>query len=233
MNQRGERHTTTPEILLGAYIATAGGDTQPPPLASIGPLRKNVGHYRPLLEKAMKAATTDLPGVLILEPTVMGDERGFFFESFNSRAFQQATGLAPTFVQDNHSRSKKGVVRGLHYQLQNTQGKLVRVVIGEMLDVAVDIRRSSPYFGKWIAVHLSADNRRQMWIPEGFAHGLVALSEFAECLYKTTDYYNPDAERSIRWNDPDLAIDWQLDGAPQLSPRDQNATLFKDADVFA
>ncbi|KQZ94526.1 dTDP-4-dehydrorhamnose 3,5-epimerase [Pseudomonas sp. Root562] len=181
----------------------------------------------------MKAVTTDLPGVLILEPTVMGDERGFFFESFNTRTFQQATGLAPTFVQDNHSRSKKGVLRGLHYQLQNTQGKLVRVVIGEMLDVAVDIRRSSPHFGKWIAVRLSAENRRQLWIPEGFAHGLVALSEVAECLYKTTDYYNPAAEHSIRWNDPDLAIDWQLDCAPQLSPRDQNATLFKDADVFA
>lgn len=196
-------------------------------------MRKNVSYHHPLLENAMKAVTTDLPGVLVFEPTVMGDERGFFFESFNARAFQQATGLAPTFVQDNHSHSKKGVLRGLHYQLQNTQGKLVRVVAGEMLDVAVDIRRSSPHFGKWTAVRLSADNRRQLWIPEGFAHGLVALSEFAECLYKVTDYYNPSAERSIRWDDPDLAIDWALDSAPQLSARDQDAALFKDADVFA
>jgi dTDP-4-dehydrorhamnose 3,5-epimerase len=181
----------------------------------------------------MKAVTTDLPGVLIIEPTVMGDERGFFFESFNTQAFQAATGLSPVFVQDNHSHSKKGVLRGLHYQLQNTQGKLVRVISGEMLDVAVDIRRSSPHFGKWVAVRLSAENRRQMWIPEGFAHGFVVLSECAECLYKTTDYYNPTAERSIRWDDPDLAIDWHLDSPPQLSARDQNAVLFKDADVFA
>jgi dTDP-4-dehydrorhamnose 3,5-epimerase len=181
----------------------------------------------------MKAVTTDLPGVLIIEPTVMGDERGFFFESFNTKAFQAVTGLSPVFVQDNHSHSKKGVLRGLHYQLQNTQGKLVRVISGEMLDVAVDIRRSSPHFGKWVAVRLSAENRRQMWIPEGFAHGFVVLSECAECLYKTTDYYNPTAERSIRWDDPDLAIDWHLDSPPQLSARDQNAVLFKDADVFA
>ena len=181
----------------------------------------------------MKAVTTDLPGVLIIEPTVMGDERGFFFESFNTQAFQAATGLSPVFVQDNHSHSKKGVLRGLHYQLQNTQGKLVRVISGEMLDVAVDIRRSSPHFGKWVAVHLSAENRRQMWIPEGFAHGFVVLSECAECLYKTTDYYNPTAERSIRWDDPDLAIDWQLDEVPQLSGKDQVAAFFKDADVFS
>ncbi|WP_207263581.1 dTDP-4-dehydrorhamnose 3,5-epimerase [Pseudomonas sp. GW101-3H06] len=181
----------------------------------------------------MNVITTDLPGVLIIEPKVFGDERGFFYESYNAKAFADATGLSPRFVQDNHSRSRKGVLRGLHYQLENTQGKLVRVTAGEVLDVTVDIRRSSPHFGKWIAVHLSAENRRQLWIPEGFAHGFVVLSDFAECLYKTTDYYTPSAERSIRWNDPDLAIDWQLDEAPQLSAKDQAAAFFREADVFS
>ena len=181
----------------------------------------------------MNVVTTDLPGVLIIEPKVFGDERGFFYESFNARSFKEATGLDVQFVQDNHSRSQKGVLRGLHYQLENTQGKLVRVTAGEVLDVAVDIRRSSPHFGKWVAVRLSAENHRQMWVPEGFAHGFVVLSDFAEFLYKTTNYYTPSAERSIRWDDPDLAIDWQLDAAPQLSGKDQAATLFKDADVFS
>ena len=181
----------------------------------------------------MKVVTTDLPGVLIIEPKVFGDERGFFYESFNAKAFKEATGLEPNFVQDNHSRSQKGVLRGLHYQVENTQGKLVRVTAGEVLDVAVDIRRSSPYFGKWVAVRLSAENHRQMWVPEGFAHGFVVLSEFAEFLYKTTDYYTPSAERCIRWDDPDLAIDWQLDEAPKLSHKDQAAAFFKDADVFS
>ena len=181
----------------------------------------------------MNVVTTDLPGVLIIEPKVFGDERGFFYESFNARSFNEATGLDVQFVQDNHSRSQKGVLRGLHYQLENTQGKLVRVTAGEVLDVAVDIRRSSPHFGKWVAVRLSAENHRQMWVPEGFAHGFVVLSDFAEFLYKTTDYYTPSAERSIRWDDPDLAIDWQLDAAPQRSGKDQAATLFKDADVFS
>ncbi|WP_028620993.1 dTDP-4-dehydrorhamnose 3,5-epimerase [Pseudomonas sp. Ant30-3] len=181
----------------------------------------------------MNVVTTDLPGVLMIEPKVFGDERGFFYESFNARSFNEATGLDVQFVQDNHSRSQKGVLRGLHYQLENTQGKLVRVTAGEVLDVAVDIRRSSPHFGKWVAVRLSAENHRQMWVPEGFAHGFVVLSDFAEFLYKTTDYYTPSAERSIRWDDPDLAIDWQLDAAPQLSGKDQVATLFKDADVFS
>ena len=180
----------------------------------------------------MNVVTTDLPGVLILEPRVFGDERGFFYESFNAKAFEQATGESIQFVQDNHSRSQKGVLRGLHYQLENTQGKLVRVTHGEVLDVAVDLRRSSPNFGKWVAVRLSADNHRQLWVPEGFAHGFVVLSESAEFLYKTTDYYNPSAERSIRWDDPDLAIDWQLAQTPQLSAKDQAATFFKDADVF-
>jgi len=180
----------------------------------------------------MNVVNTDLPGVLIIEPKVFGDERGFFYESFNAKSFAQATGLDTRFVQDNHSRSQKGVLRGLHYQLENTQGKLVRVTAGEVLDVAVDIRRSSPHFGKWVAVRLSADNHRQLWVPEGFAHGFVVLSEFAEFLYKTTDYYTPSAERSIRWDDPDLAIDWQLHEAPQLSAKDQAGAWFKDAQVF-
>ncbi|UZM16471.1 dTDP-4-dehydrorhamnose 3,5-epimerase [Pseudomonas kielensis] len=180
----------------------------------------------------MNVVNTDLPGVLIIEPKVFGDERGFFYESFNAKAFAQATGLDTQFVQDNHSRSQQGVLRGLHYQLENTQGKLVRVTAGEVLDVAVDIRRSSPHFGKWVAVRLSADNHRQLWVPEGFAHGFVVLSEFAEFLYKTTDYYTPSAERSIRWDDPDLAIDWQLADAPQLSAKDQTGAWFKDAQVF-
>jgi dTDP-4-dehydrorhamnose 3,5-epimerase len=248
MNQRGERHTTTPEILLGAYIATASGDTQPPG-AGMAPFGESglcsgtrldqhfAQEWRPLnahcWRATMNVVTTDLPGVLILEPKVFGDERGFFYESFNARAFKEATGLETEFVQDNHSRSQKGVLRGLHYQLENTQGKLVRVTAGEVLDVAVDIRRSSPHFGKWVAVRLSSDNHRQLWVPEGFAHGFVVLSEFAEFLYKTTDYYTPAAERSIRWDDPDLAIDWQLQGTPQLSAKDQAGVFFKDADVFA
>jgi dTDP-4-dehydrorhamnose 3,5-epimerase len=181
----------------------------------------------------MNVIATDLPGVLIIEPKVFGDERGFFYESFNARAFEEATGLDIQFVQDNHSRSQKGVLRGLHYQLENTQGKLVRVTSGEVLDVAVDIRRSSPHFGKWVAVRLSAENHRQLWVPEGFAHGFLVLSDFAEFLYKTTDYYTPSAERSIRWDDPDLAIRWQLDGAPQLSAKDQAAIFLKDAEVFS
>ena len=180
----------------------------------------------------MKVVETGLPGVLIIEPKVFGDERGFFYESFNAKAFQEATGLNPQFVQDNHSRSQKGVLRGLHYQLQNTQGKLVRVTAGEVLDVAVDIRRSSPNFGQWETVRLSAENHRQLWVPEGFAHGFVVLSDFAEFLYKTTDYYTASAERSIRWDDPTLAIDWQLEETPQLSAKDQNGQCFLMADLF-
>ncbi|WP_265531608.1 dTDP-4-dehydrorhamnose 3,5-epimerase [Pseudomonas saponiphila] len=180
----------------------------------------------------MKVIPTKLPGVLIIEPKVFGDERGFFYESFNARAFEKATGVRVDFVQDNHSRSQKGVLRGLHYQLQNTQGKLVRVTQGEVLDVAVDIRRSSPHFGQWVAVRLSAQNHRQLWVPEGFAHGFVVLSDFAEFLYKTTDYYTPSAERSIRWDDPTLAIDWELTEPPQLSAKDQAGTLLAEAEVF-
>ncbi|MCK9816469.1 dTDP-4-dehydrorhamnose 3,5-epimerase [Pseudomonas sp. MAFF 302046] len=180
----------------------------------------------------MNVTPTQLPDVLIIEPKVFGDERGFFYESFNAKAFNEATGLETQFVQDNHSRSQKGVLRGLHYQVQNTQGKLVRVIAGEVLDVAVDIRRSSPHFGQWVAVRLSAENHRQLWVPEGFAHGFVVLSESAEFLYKTTDYYTPSAERCIRWDDPTLAIDWQLDGSPQLSAKDQAGKTLAEADLF-
>jgi len=175
----------------------------------------------------------EIPEVLILEPRVFGDERGFFYESFNAKAFGDATGMRDLkFVQDNHSKSAKGVLRGLHYQIQNAQGKLVRVTAGEVLDIAVDIRRSSPTFGRWVGVRLSAENFRQLWVPPGFAHGFVVLSDYAEFLYKTTDYYTPAAERCIRWDDPDLAIDWELDAAPQMSAKDQNGTALKEADLF-
>lgn len=180
----------------------------------------------------MQTISTELPGVIILESKVFGDQRGFFFESFNAREFAEATGLQRKFVQDNHSRSQRGVLRGLHYQVQQAQGKLVRVTAGEVYDVTVDLRRSSPTFGKWVGTLLSAENKRQLWIPEGFAHGFLVLSEFAEFLYKTTDYYAPEHERCIRWNDPTLAIDWPLDGVPQLSAKDQTGLSFVDAQVF-
>jgi dTDP-4-dehydrorhamnose 3,5-epimerase len=180
----------------------------------------------------MKVLATSIPDVLIIEPKVFGDERGFFFESYNERHWQAATGLATRFVQDNHSRSAKGVLRGLHYQIKQPQGKLVRVVAGEVFDVAVDLRRSSPTFGRWAGVCLSAENKRQMWVPEGFAHGFVVLSEAAEFLYKTTDYYSAEHERSIIWNDPDLAIDWPISGLPLLSPKDAAAPHFADAEYF-
>ncbi len=179
----------------------------------------------------MKVIATDLAEVLILEPKVFGDERGFFYESFNARAFAEATGLQREFVQDNHSRSQRGVLRGLHYQVQQAQGKLVRVTSGEVFDVAVDVRRDSPTFGRWVGAHLSADNKRQMWVPEGFAHGFLVLSEFAEFLYKTTDYYAPEHERCIRWDDPTLAIDWPLSTAPQLSAKDQAGLSLGDAEL--
>lgn len=182
----------------------------------------------------MKVIPTALPEVLILEPQVFGDERGFFYESFNARRFSELAGVQRDFVQDNHSRSQRGVLRGLHYQLQQAQGKLVRVSAGEVYDVAVDVRRSSPTFGRWVGAHLSAENKRQMWVPEGFAHGFLVLSEFAEFLYKTTDYYAPAHERCIRWDDPALAIGWPLDGlAPQLSAKDQQGLSLADAETFA
>ena len=182
----------------------------------------------------MKIVDTAITDVKIIEPAVFGDERGFFFESFNQAKFNQAAGYDVAFVQDNHSRSAKGVLRGLHYQLPpHPQGKLVRCVVGEVFDVAVDIRKSSPTFGQWVAVELSGDNKRQLWVPPGFAHGFVVYSETAEFLYKTTDYYAPAHERCIAWNDPALAIDWQLDGiTPQLSVKDQQGALLAHADVF-
>lgn len=180
----------------------------------------------------MNVVSTQIPDVLIIEPKVFGDERGFFYESFNQRQFDAAVGKQVRFVQDNHSRSMFGVLRGLHYQLQQPQGKLVRVVAGRVLDVAVDIRRGSNYFGKWVAVELSAENKRQLWIPEGFAHGFVVLSESAEFLYKTTDYYSPEGERCIIWNDSELGIDWNLDFSPVLSKKDSIGCAFIDAEYF-
>jgi dTDP-4-dehydrorhamnose 3,5-epimerase len=180
----------------------------------------------------MKVIPTALPDVLIIEPQVFGDERGFFFESFNERKFRDLTGVTLPFVQDNHSKSAKGVLRGLHYQLQQAQGKLVRVAAGSVYDVAVDLRRSSPHFGKWVGVELSADNKRQLWVPPGFGHGFVVTSDSAEFLYKTTDYYAPEFERSILWNDPALGIGWPIDGEPALSAKDKAGKLLAAADVF-
>ena len=181
----------------------------------------------------MKVLATEIPGVLIIEPRVFGDERGFFFESFNLRRWREQTGLATEFVQENHSRSTRGVLRGLHYQIEQAQGKLVRVISGEVFDVAVDLRRSSPTFGRWTGVHLSADNKRQFWVPEGFGHGFVVLSDAAEFLYLTTDYYAPEHERAIIWTDPDLAIAWPFPGEPLLSAKDAAAPRFRDAEVYA
>lgn len=181
----------------------------------------------------MQIIRTAIPDVIIIEPKVFGDDRGFFYESFNERKFSELTGIDLAFVQDNHSKSARGVLRGLHYQLQQTQGKLVRVVAGAVFDVAVDIRKSSSTFGQWVGVELTADNCRQLWVPPGFAHGFVTLSEHAQFLYKTTDYWAPDYERSILWNDPAIGIDWQFDGRPTLSAKDQAGKPLADAEVFA
>ena len=180
----------------------------------------------------MKVTRTAIPDVLILEPKVFEDERGFFFESFNRRQFTELTGNNVDFVQDNHSRSAKNVLRGLHYQIQHPQGKLVRVTQGEVFDVAVDIRKSSPTFGKWVGMVLSAENKKQLWIPEGFAHGFVVTSDSAEFLYKTTDYWYPEHERTIQWNDPQLAIDWQLNSMPLVSSKDTKGISFAEAEPF-
>ncbi|WP_354682058.1 dTDP-4-dehydrorhamnose 3,5-epimerase [Cupriavidus necator] len=180
----------------------------------------------------LKAIQTAIPDVLILEPKVFGDDRGFFFESFNAKDFDAATGLKRDFVQDNHSRSVKGVLRGLHYQIRRPQGKLVRVVAGEVFDVAVDLRRESGTFGKWIGVSLSAENKRQLWVPEGFAHGFLVVSEFAEFLYKTTEYYAPEFDRCIKWDDPTIGIEWPLAGTtPVLSDKDRRGAAFVDAEL--
>lgn len=180
----------------------------------------------------MKIISTEIPEVLIIEPQVFQDDRGFFFESYNYQKFTDITGNLINFVQDNHSCSKQNVLRGLHYQIQQPQGKLVRVVIGSIFDVAVDIRKSSLTFGKWMGCELSAENKRQIWIPPGFAHGFVVLSEFAEVLYKTTDYYAPQYERCILWNDPDLSIDWHLSAQPILSAKDQAGKFFNEAELY-
>lgn len=180
----------------------------------------------------MKATPLLIPDVLLIEPAVFGDERGFFFESFNQARFDAAVGRKVQFVQDNHSRSAKNVLRGLHYQIQQPQGKLVRVVAGEVFDVAVDLRKSSPSFGKWVGEILSAENKKQLWIPEGFAHGFVVLSDYAEFLYKTTDYWAPQHERCIVWNDPQLAIDWHINEMPVLSSKDAQGSLLSQAEVF-
>lgn len=181
----------------------------------------------------MIAIRTTIPDLLIIEPKIFGDERGFFFESFNRRTFAELIGRDVDFVQDNHSRSLKNVLRGLHYQIQHPQAKLVRVVQGMILDVVVDIRRSSSTFGRHIAVELSATNKRMLWIPEGFAHGFAVLSDTAECLYKTTDYWYPEHERCIHWDDPALAIDWRLQVAPALSGKDAQGRMLTEAEVFA
>jgi dTDP-4-dehydrorhamnose 3,5-epimerase len=181
----------------------------------------------------MNVIETAIPGVVIIEPKVFGDDRGFFYESYNQQRFEELTGTAPAFVQDNHSRSARGVLRGLHYQIQQTQGKLVRVTSGEVFDVCVDLRRSSPTFGKSVSVILSAENHRQIWVPPGFAHGFLVTSDSAEFLYKTTDYYAPQYERSLLWNDPALEIDWPLQQEPLLSVKDKAGIPLASAEVFA
>lgn len=182
---------------------------------------------------AIQVSASALPDVKIIEPKVFGDARGYFYESFNEREFSEHVGVDVRFVQDNHSRSAKGVLRGLHYQIEHAQGKLVRVVEGEVFDVAVDIRKSSPDFGKWTGLHLSAENRRQVWVPPGFAHGFVVLSEAAQFLYKTTDYWYPEHERSIVWNDPEIGIEWPIDFEPLLAAKDAAGKLLSEADHFA
>lgn len=181
----------------------------------------------------MKATPQIIPDVLVIEPKVFGDERGFFFESFNRHQFSEIIGRDVDFVQDNHSRSARNVLRGLHYQIQHPQGKLVRVVRGAVFDVAVDLRKSSPTFGQYVGVELSADNKRMFWVPEGFAHGFVVLSETAEFLYKTTDYWAPEFERSIAWNDPTIAVEWPIQGLPVLSGKDRQGKRLTDSEFFA
>ncbi len=180
----------------------------------------------------MRALSTEIAEVFIFEPKVFGDVRGFFFESYNENEFAAATGLRPRFVQDNHSRSARNVLRGLHYQIRQPQGKFVRVTAGEVFDVAVDLRRSSPTFGRWVGAVLSAENRRMMWVPAGFAHGFLVLSEYAEFLYKTTDFYAPEHERCIRWDDPAIAIAWPLQGEPLLSAKDKQGVTLEHAELF-
>ena len=180
----------------------------------------------------MKVTPSVLPEVLVIEPRVFGDARGFFLESYNQRIFREATGIDANFVQDNHSRSARNVLRGLHYQVRQPQGKLVRAVAGEVFDIAVDLRKSSPRFGRWAGIHLSAENKCILWIPAGFAHGFLALSEGAEVLYKATDYYAPEHERSVLWNDPDIGIEWPLAGEPVISEKDKCGVALKFAQAY-
>ena len=180
----------------------------------------------------MRVTPTAIADVLVLDPKVFGDERGFFFESFNERAFAEATGMTPRFVQDNHSRSVKNTLRGLHYQIRQPQGKLVRVVAGEVFDVVVDIRRSSPTFGKWVGEILSAENKKTLWLPPGLAHGFCVVSDQADFLYKTTDYWAPQHERTLLWNDPELAVEWRLAGEPILAPKDRAGKRLSEAELF-
>ena len=180
----------------------------------------------------MKVTETAIPEVLLVEPTVFGDDRGFFFESYNAKKWKELTGLGTIFVQDNHSRSAKNVLRGIHYQIQHSQGKLVRVVVGEVFDVAVDLRQSSPTFGQWVGERLSAENKKSLWVPEGFGHGFLVLSDVAEFLYRTTDFYAPEYERCIAWNDSTIAIEWPLDGMPLLSEKDAKGSAFSKAEYY-
>jgi dTDP-4-dehydrorhamnose 3,5-epimerase len=180
----------------------------------------------------MNITVTAIPEVLLVEPTVFGDDRGFFYESYNAKKWQELTGLQTRFVQDNHSRSAKNVLRGIHYQIKHSQGKLVRVVVGEVFDVAVDLRRSSPTFGQWVGKRLSAENKKSLWVPEGFGHGFLVLSDAAEFLYRTTDFYAPEYERCIAWNDPEIGIDWPLDGEPLLSEKDAKGSVFSEAEYY-
>lgn len=180
----------------------------------------------------MKITPTAIPEVLILEPQVFGDDRGFFYESANARRFEQLTGLNVNFVQESQSRSAKHVLRGMHYQVRQPQGKLMRVLVGAVFDVVVDLRRSSPFFGRWVGIELSADNRRQIWVPPGFAHGYVVTSDSAECLYKTTDYWSPEDERALLWNDPEVGIEWPIDGPPMLSSKDSKGGTLAAAESF-
>ena len=181
----------------------------------------------------MQVIQTTIPDVLVIEPKVFGDDRGFFYESLNKNLLQEIAGIKDEFVQDNHSRSVKNVLRGLHYQLVQPQGKIVRVVAGEVFDVVVDLRKRSPTFGQWAGVHLSAANKKMLWVPKGFAHGFLVLSDVAEFVYKTTDFYHPASERSLRWDDPDLQIIWPIDTSPVLSAKDSQGTCLKDAEVYA
>jgi len=191
----------------------------------------NVAEIVPTCANQFEKTSTSLPGLLILKPRVFGDERGFFMESYNERALAES-GISEKFVQDNHSCSRRHVLRGLHYQVKHTQGKLVRVISGEILDVAVDLRCSSPTFGRWEAVRLSGENKCMLWVPPGFAHGFYVTSDQAHVLYKATDYYSPEYERTLIWNDPELNINWELEGAPIVSPKDQRGVALRDAEIF-